>query len=129
MIDIFTNEDMENILLCILVSYFLLYNKIHFSLIQGNAVVLQRRSANEPFVEVGRLGQSDYFGTFQACFVSISGRNTAYYMSVFIQAGNLNAEFKKLRKSNKWLHEHVGGLQYRCLYLTIIQRGIFTDNH
>ncbi|XP_013792283.1 cAMP-dependent protein kinase type I-beta regulatory subunit-like, partial [Limulus polyphemus] len=29
---------------------------------QGTAVVLQRRSENEPQVEVGRLGPSDYFG-------------------------------------------------------------------
>ncbi|XP_046862804.1 cAMP-dependent protein kinase type I-beta regulatory subunit-like isoform X3 [Xenia sp. Carnegie-2017] len=33
-----------------------------FIIVEGNAVVLQRRSANEPFVEVGRLGPSDYFG-------------------------------------------------------------------
>ncbi|CAB4043460.1 cAMP-dependent kinase type I-alpha regulatory subunit-like isoform X2 [Paramuricea clavata] len=33
-----------------------------YIIVEGNAVVLQRRSANEPFVEVGRLGQSDYFG-------------------------------------------------------------------
>lgn len=29
---------------------------------QGSAAVLQRRSENEEFVEVGRLGPSDYFG-------------------------------------------------------------------
>lgn len=29
---------------------------------QGCAAVLQRRSENEEFVEVGRLGPSDYFG-------------------------------------------------------------------
>ncbi|KAL8175542.1 UNVERIFIED_CONTAM: cAMP-dependent protein kinase type I-beta regulatory subunit [Gekko kuhli] len=29
---------------------------------QGTASVLQRRSANEEYVEVGRLGPSDYFG-------------------------------------------------------------------
>ncbi|XP_054160391.1 cAMP-dependent protein kinase regulatory subunit-like [Oppia nitens] len=29
---------------------------------EGTAVVLQRRSADEPQVEVGRLGKSDYFG-------------------------------------------------------------------
>lgn len=32
-----------------------------FSL-QGTASVLQRRSDNEEYVEVGRLGPSDYFG-------------------------------------------------------------------
>lgn len=31
-------------------------------LLQGTAAVLQRRSENEEFVEVGRLGPSDYFG-------------------------------------------------------------------
>lgn len=31
-------------------------------LFQGSAAVLQRRSENEEFVEVGRLGPSDYFG-------------------------------------------------------------------
>lgn len=30
--------------------------------LQGTAAVLQRRSENEEFVEVGRLGPSDYFG-------------------------------------------------------------------
>lgn len=29
---------------------------------QGTASVLQRRSPNEEYVEVGRLGPSDYFG-------------------------------------------------------------------
>lgn len=29
---------------------------------QGSAAVLQRRSENEEFVEVGRLAPSDYFG-------------------------------------------------------------------
>ncbi len=29
---------------------------------QGTAAVLQRRSEEEEFVEVGRLGPSDYFG-------------------------------------------------------------------
>lgn len=29
---------------------------------QGTAAVLQRRSEDEEFVEVGRLGPSDYFG-------------------------------------------------------------------
>lgn len=29
---------------------------------QGTASVLQRRSDNEEYVEVGRLGPSDYFG-------------------------------------------------------------------
>lgn len=31
---------------------------------QGSAAVLQRRSENEEFVEVGRLGSSDYFGYY-----------------------------------------------------------------
>lgn len=31
-------------------------------LLKGTAAVLQRRSENEEFVEVGRLGPSDYFG-------------------------------------------------------------------
>lgn len=30
--------------------------------LQGTASVLQRRSPNEEYVEVGRLGPSDYFG-------------------------------------------------------------------
>ena len=30
--------------------------------LQGVAVVLQRRSPNEDYIEVSRLGQSDYFG-------------------------------------------------------------------
>lgn len=29
---------------------------------EGTAIVLQRRSADEPQIEVGRLGPSDYFG-------------------------------------------------------------------
>lgn len=33
-----------------------------FVFFQGSAAVLQRRSENEEFVEVGRLGPSDYFG-------------------------------------------------------------------
>jgi len=33
-----------------------------FVIEEGTAVVLQRRSADEPQVEVGRLGKSDYFG-------------------------------------------------------------------
>lgn len=38
--------------------------KVQLSLcvLQGSAAVLQRRSENEEFVEVGRLGPSDYFG-------------------------------------------------------------------
>lgn len=36
--------------------------KVHLKLLQGSAAVLQRRSENEEFVEVGRLGPSDYFG-------------------------------------------------------------------
>lgn len=32
--------------------------------LQGSAAVLQRRSDNEEPVEVGRLGPSDYFGTY-----------------------------------------------------------------
>ena len=35
--------------------------------VQGTAAVLQRRSENEEFVEVGRLGPSDYFGEFLMC--------------------------------------------------------------
>lgn len=31
-------------------------------LLKGTAAVLQRRSENEEFVEVGRLAPSDYFG-------------------------------------------------------------------
>ncbi|KAF3853396.1 hypothetical protein F7725_014084 [Dissostichus mawsoni] len=33
-----------------------------FIILEGSAAVLQRRSENEEFVEVGRLGPSDYFG-------------------------------------------------------------------
>jgi len=33
-----------------------------FVIEEGTAIVLQRRSADEPQVEVGRLGKSDYFG-------------------------------------------------------------------
>ncbi|MBN3300630.1 KAP0 kinase, partial [Amia calva] len=33
-----------------------------FIILEGTAAVLQRRSENEEFVEVGRLGPSDYFG-------------------------------------------------------------------
>lgn len=33
-------------------------------LLKGTAAVLQRRSENEEFVEVGRLAPSDYFGEF-----------------------------------------------------------------
>ncbi|EDO48439.1 predicted protein [Nematostella vectensis] len=33
-----------------------------FIIVEGTAVVLQRRSANEDFIEVSRLGPSDYFG-------------------------------------------------------------------
>ncbi|KAF5894760.1 COP9 signalosome complex subunit 1 [Clarias magur] len=33
-----------------------------FIILEGSAAVLQRRSENEEFVEVGRLGSSDYFG-------------------------------------------------------------------
>ncbi|NXO64931.1 KAP0 kinase, partial [Phainopepla nitens] len=33
-----------------------------FIIVEGTAAVLQRRSENEEFVEVGRLGPSDYFG-------------------------------------------------------------------
>lgn len=33
-----------------------------FFFLQGVAVVLQRRSPNEDYIEVSRLGQSDYFG-------------------------------------------------------------------
>lgn len=32
------------------------------NVLQGVAVVLQRRSPNEDYIEVSRLGQSDYFG-------------------------------------------------------------------
>uniref|UniRef100_A0ABI7X114 cAMP-dependent protein kinase type I-alpha regulatory subunit n=1 Tax=Felis catus TaxID=9685 RepID=A0ABI7X114_FELCA len=35
-----------------------------FIILEGSAAVLQRRSENEEFVEVGRLGPSDYFGTW-----------------------------------------------------------------
>lgn len=37
-------------------------NRIFLFFSQGSAAVLQRRSENEEFVEVGRLGPSDYFG-------------------------------------------------------------------
>lgn len=37
------------------------------SAFQGSAAVLQRRSENEEFVEVGRLGPSDYFGKNWIC--------------------------------------------------------------
>lgn len=33
-----------------------------FIILEGTAAVLQRRSVDEEFVEVGRLGPSDYFG-------------------------------------------------------------------
>lgn len=33
-----------------------------YIIVDGVAVVLQRRSVNEDFIEVSRLGQSDYFG-------------------------------------------------------------------
>ncbi|KFP25296.1 cAMP-dependent protein kinase type I-alpha regulatory subunit, partial [Colius striatus] len=35
-----------------------------FIILEGTAAVLQRRSENEEFVEVGRLAPSDYFGEF-----------------------------------------------------------------
>lgn len=38
------------------------------SVFQGTASVLQRRSDNEEYVEVGRLGPSDYFGKFPILF-------------------------------------------------------------
>lgn len=37
-------------------------NYVCLCVFQGSAAVLQRRSENEEFVEVGRLGPSDYFG-------------------------------------------------------------------
>lgn len=36
--------------------------------VQGIASVLQRRSDNEEYVEVGRLGPSDYFGELLLTF-------------------------------------------------------------
>lgn len=36
--------------------------QLNLCVFQGSAAVLQRRSENEEFVEVGRLGPSDYFG-------------------------------------------------------------------
>ena len=32
-------------------------------LLQGTAVVLQRKTEDGQYIEVGHLGQSDYFGT------------------------------------------------------------------
>ncbi len=44
-------------------SFLLIKPASHFSFSsQGTASVLQRRSDNEEYVEVGRLGPSDYFG-------------------------------------------------------------------
>ena len=33
-----------------------------FIIVEGTAAVLQRRTEDEPAVEVGQLGASDYFG-------------------------------------------------------------------
>lgn len=46
--------------LCVLNVFF--FSPSLFS--QGTASVLQRRSDNEEYVEVGRLGPSDYFGEY-----------------------------------------------------------------
>lgn len=35
-----------------------------YIIVEGTAVVLQQRSEGEELAEVGRLGPSDYFGTF-----------------------------------------------------------------
>ena len=40
------------------------YNSKQRSFSQGTAVVLQRRSSNEEYIEVSRLGPSDYFGEY-----------------------------------------------------------------
>lgn len=40
--------------------------QLNLCVFQGSAAVLQRRSENEEFVEVGRLGPSDYFGKISA---------------------------------------------------------------
>ena len=42
--------------------------------LQGSAAVLQRRSENEEFVEVGRLGPSDYFGEWVPRVTSLLGK-------------------------------------------------------
>lgn len=42
--------------------HFTSYSNRNVVCVQGSAAVLQRRSETEEFVEVGRLGPSDYFG-------------------------------------------------------------------
>lgn len=43
---------------------------VRLCVFQGSAAVLQRRSENEEFVEVGRLGPSDYFGKNQRIVIA-----------------------------------------------------------
>lgn len=54
--------------------------------VQGIASVLQRRSDNEEYVEVGRLGPSDYFGESFRGFSQYS----ATYKNVFYYKAQLN---------------------------------------
>lgn len=45
--------------------------RVHVCVFQGSAAVLQRRSENEEFVEVGRLGPSDYFGKNRSIITAV----------------------------------------------------------
>lgn len=56
--------------------------------VQGIASVLQRRSDNEEYVEVGRLGPSDYFGE---SFRGFSQHSTTY-KNVFYYKAQLNVK-------------------------------------
>lgn len=40
-----------------------------YIIVEGTALVLQYRAEGDEPVEVGRLGQSDYFGKFKICFL------------------------------------------------------------
>lgn len=59
------------LLLCFFEGGYLTLGFLLLSHLQGIASVLQRRSDNEEYVEVGRLGPSDYFGESTKAFDSI----------------------------------------------------------
>jgi len=52
-------------------------------LVQGSAVVLQRKTEDGEYVEVGQLGPSDYFGEFLVVMYAL--RSDSYmYLGVYL---------------------------------------------
>uniref|UniRef100_A0AAZ3SGS4 cAMP-dependent protein kinase type I-alpha regulatory subunit n=1 Tax=Oncorhynchus tshawytscha TaxID=74940 RepID=A0AAZ3SGS4_ONCTS len=66
-----------------------------FIILEGSAAVLQRRSENEEFVEVGRLQPSDYFGkkNLLRLQLSLSSHQLSFFICLYMHYISLNLTF------------------------------------